>query len=64
MGNTIYIILLFIKSKFCYKKVNINIVIIGIIYNKLPNSTTKIIFSNNSTNNVVVIITAIWAKLL
>ena len=51
--------LLFIKSKLYYKEVNIGIIIIGIIYNKTANLTTKIILSNNITNNVVVVIAAI-----
>jgi len=46
--------LLFIKSNLRYKEVNIGIVIIGIIYNKLANSTTKIILSITDLILVVV----------
>jgi len=59
MGSALYIILLFIKSKLCYKEVNADIIIIGVIYNKLANSTTKIILNNNIANNVMVVIAAI-----
>ena len=55
----LHLILLFIKSKLYYKKVNIGVIIIGIIYNKPANLTTKIILSNNITNNVIVVIAAI-----
>ena len=51
--------LLFIKSKLYYKKINISIIIMGVIYNKLANSTTKIILSNNVPNNIMVVIAAI-----
>ena len=55
----LYLILLFIKSKLHCKEVNVGIIIINIIYNKPVNLTTKIIFSNNIANNVVVVIAAI-----
>jgi len=42
-----------------YKEVNANIIIVGVIYNKLANSTTKIILSNNVPNNIMVVIAAI-----
>ena len=64
MGSTPHLILLFIKSKLCYKEVNTDIIIISVIYNKLTNLTTKIILSNNIANNIVVVIAAMWAKLL
>jgi len=51
--------LLFIKSKLYCKEVNIGIIIIGIIYNKPANLTTKIVLSNSITNNVIVVIAAI-----
>jgi len=59
ISSILYLILLFIKSKLYYKEVNINIIIIGIIYNKLTNLATKIIFSNDIANNVIVIIAII-----
>ena len=64
MGSTPHLILLFTKSEFHYKEVNISIIIVGIIYNKPANLITKIILSNHIANNVVVIIATIWAKLL
>ena len=64
MGSVPYLILLFIKSELCCKKVNTGVVIIGIIYNKPANLTTKIILSNDIANNIIVVIAAIWAKLL
>ena len=64
MGSTPHLILLFIKSKLCCKEVNADIIIISVIYNKLANLTTKIILSNNIANNIVVVIAAMWAKLL
>jgi len=54
-----HLILLFIKSELFCKEVNTGVIIIGIIYNKLANSTTKIILSNNIANNVIVVIAAI-----
>jgi len=51
--------LLFIKSELRYEEVNAGVVIIGVIYNELANSTTKIILSNNIANNVMVVIAAI-----
>ena len=51
--------LLFIKSKLHYKEVNISIIIVSVIHNKLANSIIKIILSNNIANNVVVIIAVI-----
>jgi len=51
--------LLFIKFKLYREEVNIGIVIIGIIYNKLANLTTKIILSNGIANNIMVVIAAI-----
>jgi len=51
MGSILYLILFFIKFKLYCKNININIIIIGIIYNKLANLTTKIIFSNDIANN-------------
>jgi len=51
--------LLFIKSKLYYKKFNISIIIMGVIYNKLANLTIKIILSNNIANNVIVVIAII-----
>ena len=51
MGSILHLMLLFIKFKLYCKNININIIIIGIIYNKTANSTTKIIFSNNIVNN-------------
>jgi len=51
--------LLFIKFKFYYKKVNIGIVIVGVIYNKPANSITKIILSNDIANNIIIVIAAI-----
>jgi hypothetical protein len=59
MGSTPYSILLFIKSKLCYKEVNTGVIIIGVIHNKLANSTIKIILSNNIANNIIVVIAAI-----
>ena len=59
MGSILHLILLFIKSKLCCKEVNTGIIIIGVIYNKLANLTTKIILSNNIANNIIVIIAAI-----
>jgi len=56
--------LLFIKSKLRYKEVNIGVVIVGVIYNKPANSTTKIILSNDIANNVIVVVAVMWAKLL
>ena len=64
MGSVLYLILFFIKSELCCKKVNIGVIIIGIIYNKPANLTTKIIFSNDIANNIIVVIAAMWAKLL
>ena len=64
MGSILYLILLFIKSKLCCKEVNIDIIIISIIHDKPANLTTKIILNNNIANNVVVVIAAMWAKLL
>jgi len=55
----LHIILLFIKFKLYCKKVNINIIIIGVIYNKPANLAIKIILSNNIANNIIVIIVAI-----
>ena len=54
-----HLILLFIKSRFYYKEVNISVIIIGIIYNKLANLSTKIILSNDIANNIIVVIVAI-----
>jgi len=51
--------LLFIKSKLCYKEVNTGVIIIGVIHNKPANSTTKIILSNDIANNIMVVIAAI-----
>jgi len=51
--------LLFIKFKLYYKKVNIGVIIIGIIYNEPANSTTKIILSNDIANDIVVVIAII-----
>ena len=59
MGSAPYIILLFIKSKLYCKEVNIGVVIIGVIYNEPANLTTKIILSNNITNNIIVVVAAI-----
>ena len=56
--------LLFIKSKLRYKEVNIGVVIVGVIYNKPANSTTKIMLSNDIANNVIVVVAVMWAKLL
>ena len=64
MGSALYSTLFFIKSKLYCKEVNIGIVIVSVIYNKPANLTTKIILSNNIVNNVVVVIAAMWAKLL
>ena len=51
--------LLFIKFELYYKEVNTGVVIIGVIYNKPANLTTKIILSNNIANNIIVVIAAI-----
>ena len=51
--------LLFIKFELYCKEVNVGVIIIGIIYNKPANLTTKIILSNNIANNVIVVIAAI-----
>jgi len=51
--------LFFFKFKFYYKKINISIIIIGVIYNKLANLTIKIILSNSITNNIIVVIAII-----
>ena len=59
MGSILYLILLFIEFKLYCKEVNAGVVIIGVIYNKLANLTTKIILSNNIANNVMVVIAAI-----
>jgi len=59
MGSAPHTILLFIKSKFYYKEVNTGVVIVGVIYNKPANSTTKIILSNDIANNVVVVVATI-----
>ena len=59
IGSILYLTLLFIKYKLYYKEVNIGVVIIGVIYNKLANLTTKIILSNDIANNVIVVIAAI-----
>jgi len=59
MGSALYLTLLFIKSKLYRKEVNTGIIIVGVIYNKLANSTTKIILSNSIANNIVVVIAAI-----
>ena len=59
MGSILYLILLFIESKLRCKKVNVGVVIIDIIYNEPANSTTKIIFSNDIANNIIVVIAAI-----
>ena len=56
---TPHLTLLFIKSKLYHEEVNAGVIIVGIIYNKLANLTTKIILSNGITNNVVVVIAAI-----
>ena len=52
------------KSKLYYKEVNIGVIIINIIHNKPANLITKIILSNNIANNIIVVIAAMWAKLL
>ena len=59
MGSVLYLILLFIESKLCYKKVNAGVIIIGIIHNKPANLITKIILSNDIANNIIVVIAAI-----
>ena len=59
MGSAPHLTLLFIKSEFYYKKVNTGVVIIGIIYNKLANLTTKIILNNDITNNIIIVIAII-----
>jgi len=59
MGSAVYLILLFIKSKLYYKEINAGVIITSIIYNKIANLTTKIIFSNNITNNIIVVIVII-----
>jgi len=51
--------LLFIEFKLYCEEVNVGVVIIGVIYNKLANLTTKIILSNGIANNVMVVIAAI-----
>ena len=59
MGSIPHLILLFIESELYCKEINAGIIIISVIYNKLANLITKIIFSNNIANNVVVVIAAI-----
>ena len=64
MGSAPHLTLLFIKSELRCKEVNAGVVIMGVIHDEPANSTTKIILSNDIANNVVVVIAAIWAKLL
>ena len=59
MGSIPHLILLFIKSELYYEEVNIGVIIVGVIHNKLANSTTKIILSNGIANNIMVVIAAI-----
>ena len=58
MGSAPYLILLFIKSELRCKKVNVGVIIMGVIHNEPANSTTKIILSNDIANNIVVVIAA------
>jgi len=59
MGSALYLTLLFIESELRCEEVNAGVVIVGVIHNEPANSTTKIILSNNITNNVMVVIAAI-----
>jgi len=59
MSSAPHSMLLFIKFKFHYKKINAGVIIISVIYNKPANLTTKIILSNSIANNIVIVIAAI-----